>query len=77
MPLGKLIKRVPPGHGAVFQQCIMTRQKNVPVPEGGEPLWVLLDPETNNVLADGVDTTFLRNEIKAGRLEAETGWDED
>ncbi len=35
------------------------------------------DPETNNVLADGVDTSFLRQEIKAGRLEAEAGWDED
>ena len=78
MPIGKLIKRAQPGQQAVYQQCLMTRQKSVPAGEAtAEPLWVLLDPETNNVLADGVDTSFLRQEIKSGRLEAEAGWDED
>ena len=54
----------------------MTRQKNAQSPEGST-LWVLLDPETNNVLADGIDTDFLKQEILAGRLELEAGWDEE
>jgi hypothetical protein len=80
MPLGKLLKTQQPDQPRAFQNCLLTRQCG----PNGDPhgtqaampgLWTLLDPDTNNVLAAGIDTAFLLAEIEAGRLELEAGWD--
>lgn len=81
MALGKLIKTNGNGNGQVFQQCLIIRQRkpfssDLPqdtIPDN-EILWTLLDPETNNVLAEGIDSEFLQLEVDAGRLEILSGW---
>lgn len=84
MALGKLIKSSHNGT-RIHQQCLIIRQRKpftrdtapgmVRAQDGEEEiLWTLLDPETNNVLVEGVDTDFLQQEIDAGRLEISSGW---
>lgn len=84
MALGKLIKSNGNGNGngPVFQQCLIVRQRkpftcDLPEDEvnmGDELLWTVLDPETNNVLIEGVDSEFLAQEVESGRLEISSGW---
>ena len=83
MALGKLIKTSHNGT-QVIQECLIIRQRKPFTSDGPLPpsnsvqeeeiLWTLLDPETNNVLVEGVDSEFLQQEMDAGRLEVSSGW---
>ena len=48
------------------QPCVLVQEKG---------RWVALDPENNNELIKNVSTDFLRQEIQAGRLLVDAGWD--
>ena len=69
MPLANLIKKINNNgkNTTTSHSCVLLRVNNS---------WSILDPETNNELVKGASTNFIREEISAGRLVVDLGWDQ-
>lgn len=67
MAIGKLIKKQKINDpSSIFYQFFFMKRKEEDY--STEALWTLLNPENNQILLDGVSTSFLLSEIKNGRI---------